>query len=510
MAQRDSVEGHPSGLTPGGPECSRILYGYEDKLRVKVGNSDSSEKFPLGVTNEGRIEIPDSVSNRLYSLSVIVNPAPGRFFMTSTARFFPGTILMNMTGFPISYRQENDATNPATGFVLNHKEQIPFHWPNKNVDLRALQIKIGANDENERLISDWSLGFNIDNVADFQIRLRNARKKNKFMGVNVSVRSQNGTNYVTLTGDEIPIYRINNQSSDDFEIWQKGVTSEEHAGRQVVHSKNAIPFFWDKPQEKERVLLIRRAGSQHTPKEIVLDVISPCHSIRGSPGRKISCEVLADGPTKVLQLIDKEGVYEDESSMESSIQQYTGEVFVNFELKLSMTGIGICAIHERRSLVYVTLQSINVEYQQTNIDQEIEATIGTAQIDNQLYRTPFPVVLFDKSPTDINFFHVSLVKDTRYDKINFIRYMAFLLQEIELMVDGIFLLHVVKFVTEIMEHVNKRLGIDLEAQLLNEPEKMLFLPEAALERSNWYFFDKHTFCADTKLGIISSCCTSTQ
>jgi hypothetical protein len=421
-------ENHPTGLYQGGPECPRLLYGYDSKLKLRVGSSEASEKFPLGVTNEGRIDLPDPTSQRLYSFAVIVNPAPGRFYSTSTAQFFPGTILVNMTGHPISYKQAENDQGPSTGWVLKHQEQIPFHWPNRGIASKALQIKIGAEQDNEVLRSDWSLGFTIDSVADFQIRLRNAQKRNRYMGVNVSIRSQNGTNYVTFTGDEIPIYRINNQSDDDFEIWQKNVSPEEHYGCQVVHSKNSIPFFWDKPQEQDRVLLIRLAGSQNTPKEIVLDRIEPFHSIRGSPGKKIKCVVVADGPTKVLQLSDKEGIYDDESSMESTIQEYTGEVFTQLHLKINMTGIGICAVHERRSLVYATLQTIELEYTQTNIDQSLEASIGTAQVDNQLYRTPFPVVLFDKSPTDVKFFQFSFVKDTRYQNINFIRYLAFLVQ----------------------------------------------------------------------------------
>eukprot|EP01127_Copromyxa_protea_P021271 TRINITY_DN7272_c0_g1_i1.p1 TRINITY_DN7272_c0_g1~~TRINITY_DN7272_c0_g1_i1.p1 ORF type:complete len:3025 (-),score=744.59 TRINITY_DN7272_c0_g1_i1:27-7853(-) len=483
-------ENHPTGLNSSGPECPRLMYGWDDKLKVSVGDSTISEKFPLGVTNEGRIEIPDATTNRLYSLAVIVNPAPGRFFATSTARFYPGTILVNMTGFPISYKQVDDATCPSAGWVLKDKEQIPFHWNNKNISARALQFRIGADEPDETLTSDWSLGFSIDAVADFQIRLRNSRKRNKFMGVNVSIRSQNGTNYIALTGDEIPIYRINNQSSDDFEIWQKNVSPDEHYGVQVVHSRNAIPFFWDNPQEKDRVLLIRLAGSQNHPKEIVLDKLEPHRSIRGSRGNKIHCEVVADGMTKVLQLSDKEGG-DEESSVESAsgIPVYKGEVVVQLALKIEMTGIGICCIHERRSLVYATAQQIKLEYQQANVEQTIEATIGTVQIDNQLYRTPFPVVLFDKSPSDLPFLHFSFVQDTRYEKINFIKYLAFLVQEMELMIDGIFLLHIVSFVTEIMAHVNVRLGIDMEAQLLQTPEKMLFLPASSLERTNWNYFE---------------------
>lgn len=384
--------------------------------------------FPLGVTNEGRVEIADTKSNRVYAFSVIVAPGPGRFFSTRTAKFYPATILVNMTGFPLTYRQENDDLNTSLGWVLTQSEQLPFHWPNKNVGTRALQIKLGSDQKADKLRSDWSLGFNIDNVSDFQIRLQNSRKKSKFMGVNVSIRLLNGTNYVTFTGDEIPIYRIHNQSSVDFEIFQKGVS--EAGNYQVVAADNNIPFFWAKPQEPNRILLLTPAGYNALPVEISLDVIAKYRNIR--VGRhKVACEVVADGPTKVLQLTDKEGVYNDESSAESSSMNATAvpsERIVSTQVKVSMTGIGLCCVHEQKSLLYATLQSINLDFQQSNIDQTFELSVHTAQVDSQLYRTPFPVVLYDTSPPDTNFIKVSLLRDTRYEKVNFIRYLGFLLQ----------------------------------------------------------------------------------
>lgn len=53
------------------------------------------------------------------------------------------------------------------------------------------------------------------------------------------------------------------------------------------------------------------------------------------------------------------------------------------------------------------------------------------------------------------------------------------------MIDDIFLFHIIQFVTDIIQQVHKRFGIDLEAQLLDEKEYMLFLPASVLERSHW-------------------------
>eukprot|EP01127_Copromyxa_protea_P018128 TRINITY_DN562_c3_g1_i1.p1 TRINITY_DN562_c3_g1~~TRINITY_DN562_c3_g1_i1.p1 ORF type:complete len:1515 (-),score=244.31 TRINITY_DN562_c3_g1_i1:27-4571(-) len=474
---------HPSGLTPVGTPCSRLIYGFDNKLRIAVADSVCSDSFPLGVTNEGRVEIPDTVSNRLYAFSVVVTPGPGRFFSMRTAKIYPATIIVNMTGHSVSYRQENDDKNSSLGWILQHEEQIPFHWPNKDIDTKALQIKVGSDSKEDTMRSDWSLGFNIDDVSDFQVRLRNTRKQKRYMGVNVSVRLLNGTNYVTLSGDQIPIYRISNQSSVDFQICQKGVS--EGSG-QVIHSYNTVPFYWDKPQQSDKTLLLSTGNS--SPKEIKLDVIAKYPTIR--VGRsKITCEVVADGPTKVLHLYEKDRAGSSSDTESGAENRVFSERIVSVQVKVSMAGIGVCLIHERRSLLYFALQSIDLDFEQSNVDRIVEATIHTAQIDNQLYRTPFPVILFDTSPEKTPFIKFSLLQDTRYDKINFIRYLGFLVQEMDIMVDGIFLLHFVQFMMDITSHVYKRFGIDLEAQLLEQKEYMLFLPPRVLERSNWYYFE---------------------
>eukprot|EP01126_Amoeba_proteus_P003459 TRINITY_DN11154_c0_g2_i1.p1 TRINITY_DN11154_c0_g2~~TRINITY_DN11154_c0_g2_i1.p1 ORF type:complete len:1139 (+),score=230.91 TRINITY_DN11154_c0_g2_i1:137-3553(+) len=486
---------HPSGLVPVGPVCQRFLYGFEDPLRISVADSERSSPFPLGISNEGRIEIPDHVSNRLYTFAVVVNPAPGKFFSTSTATFYPGIILVNMVGHPLSYRQvkeqvsDSDVQSHYDGFVLDFGEQIPYHWETIETSPRKLQIRIGSKNSTSSVETLWSLGFDIEVVSDFQIRLRISRGKNQFLGLNVNVGLFNGTNYVTFFGDELPVYRIENHSSVDFEVWQKDVQASDV---QLVHAGQTTPFYWDKPQHPNKILMIHPVthGDTFPPREITFDVVEKFHSIRGPHG-KITCEVLPDGPTKVLQLNDNEGTMTDEESTTEMADTFSGEKIVSLVVKVSMVGLGLCVIGTTplaHSVLYATIQTVDFEFQESNVDQMVELTVGTAQIDNQLYLTPFPVILFDRSPADRVFLHLSLVKDKRYLKINYIRYFGFLVQEMDLMLDGIFVFHFVKLLCEIIAHVNLRFGIDSESEFLKTPSTVLYLSPEILRRSNWYYF----------------------
>jgi len=486
------------GLAPTGPPCPRFLSGYTNKLKIQAADSELSSKFALGLSNEGRKDIEDKHSNRVYCFSVVVVPGPGRFFATSTACFYPGIILANMTGLPILYRQHED-TESADGWALLTNEQIPFHWPNKDISSRLLQVRMGVTKKYsprfpDALESEWSSAFVIDNVTEFQIRLRNEKRKGSYLGLNVSITLQNGTTYITFSGDATPLYKINNMSNTDFEIWQKDVPKGE-APCQVIPAGRSIPFFWERPQEASRVLMIRPAGSssEHPPREIEMDIVAKHHSLRGAEGHRVESEVKPDGPTKVLYLQDKikEGMavitLDDESSAESTTVA-EAPVVVHLDLKVSLLGLGVCCIHEKHSLIYLTLQKIGVKFKQTSKGIELETSISVMQIDNQLYRTPFPVVFLSLHSNEKDFLTLSLATNERYEKINFIEGLLLGVQAMEIMVDGIFLLQLVTFIMDIIEHVNARLGIDLEDQLLRQKEHMLFLPPSQMQRSNWIYF----------------------
>jgi hypothetical protein len=74
--------------------------------------------------------------------------------------------------------------------------------------------------------------------------------------------------------------------------------------------------------------------------------------------------------------------------------------------------------------------------------------VGRLQIDNQLYLTPYPVVLLPGNFGQIYdrgiFFHLSLAKSNVTESIDYFKYLYVAIQEIDLKVDEIFLLKMIQ------------------------------------------------------------------
>jgi hypothetical protein len=135
------------------------------------------------------------------------------------------------------------------------------------------------------------------------------------------------------------------------------------------------------------------------------------------------------------------------------------------EFKASLKGIGMSVIDtspkkalKPQELLYITTQTIYLKFTSSNVDQTIEFSVGTMQIDNQLYLTPYPIVLFAKPAEDKKFLSLSVIKDARYGSIQFLRYFAVQVQEMDLSVDQTFLVQALAFATNLQWYLNKVKG----------------------------------------------------
>ena len=164
----------------------------------------------------------------------------------------------------------------------------------------------------------------------------------------------------------------------------------------------------------------------------------------------ITCEVLAEGPTKVLQIteIQEEEVREIIKQKEEEEIDYTNYV-------VSLDGIGVSFVNEiPEELLFLTVQKIELEYGTSNLNTKMEFRIGFLQLDNQILSTNHPILLIPMSTlagTHSNFFHLSMVKNNRSKSIDFIHYFSILLQEMDIALDEVLLLKIIQFVSVIMD-----------------------------------------------------------
>eukprot|EP01127_Copromyxa_protea_P000018 TRINITY_DN10018_c0_g1_i1.p1 TRINITY_DN10018_c0_g1~~TRINITY_DN10018_c0_g1_i1.p1 ORF type:complete len:2161 (-),score=353.61 TRINITY_DN10018_c0_g1_i1:18-6164(-) len=437
----------------------QVFYGSESKLRMKVGSSESSTAFPLGLKNEGRVQVFDSKNNCQYDFSVSVSPAPGLFWRTGLTKIYSAYVLVNQTDVSIMYRQE--ATSQTNEWFLENGEQIPFHWQSRSKP-KLLQISTLKCDQ-------WSESFDIDSPTEFQIRMSDASRE-----FHISVCVIGSTNYVIFSEVKIPLYKIENNSTFTCEVWQDGVQNANH---QTVEPATSTIFFWDKPQEQKRKLHLACFTGTSSP--TVLDV--PLDEIAEHSTDSAYCRVVVEGPTRVLKIFNaREGEEITESKFEGDTLSVT----------LALTGIGLsCVDRDPKSLLYLTLQTLVVNYQVSDISESIEALITNVQLDNQIRDTPYPVVLCPASPsTDDSgpFFKFVVVKDITQKSINFIQYFALGLREFEVRVDGIFLFQVSEFMAEVCDYVTKRGGGNTQLDVHLNP--MVYFPPRETQMGSDLFY----------------------
>lgn len=80
----------------------------------------------------------------------------------------------------------------------------------------------------------------------------------------------------------------------------------------------------------------------------------------------------------------------------------------------------------------MTMQTVSLKFSQSNVDQGIEFIVGQGQIDNQLYLTPLPIMLYAHPNENAPFVHLSLVRDSQLQTIQFFKYFAFSMQEVDI------------------------------------------------------------------------------
>jgi len=533
-----------------------LIYFDQKELSFKVENSSWSKAFPLGIQNEGVVELNDENSKRAYQFTILVGPAPSKYWRTKLVKIYPGTILINKTGKQIAYKQNilpqnnKNLTNVQINdesevFLLEDNEQIPFHWPNFKHE-RKLSVQLRSRDFINVGEAPWSSGFKIDQPDHFQIKIpKSVGNTTDYDLLNVHIKILNGTTFVIFGGEEeIFTYSIHNDTSMEIVIQQKGCE-----GVQKVSPKSSIPYYWDEPQQQNKCLLLTLANIP-TPLCVSLEKIGRCRPIK-LPGQErwLLSEVRAEGPRRTLYLAETTNATEvqalskksgqkvpketkdepkkkkETKEKESPAEQNKSRIAPSFsdnesestsededdiddrefvalkrrdkiDFTATLSCIGISVIDNSvqttkpQELLYATVQNLFFNFKSTDVDQSIEFRIGNFQIDNQLYLTPYPIVLWAPPVEGKEFMKLVLVKDERYTTIQFLRYFAVAIQEVDISVDQTFLVQALAFASYAQSHLNKIRGVDEEAKLFSKRmTEMPFLSEKELTTSNMFYFE---------------------
>ena len=162
-----------------------------------------------------------------------------------------------------------------------------------------------------------------------------------------------------------------------------------------------IQVFGDLKEGTELVLGPRpmdKTGNRLPPPPTMF--IRPHRRLKGSG--LLSVRTYADGPTRVLEVIDVKASnsndnLKQESTSGLSLQDTNSISLFNLELRLE-AGIGISIIssmgHESEELVYIILNDIRLKYQDEKEYRSVDLKIGAIIASNQLLTTSNPCLLY--------------------------------------------------------------------------------------------------------------------
>jgi hypothetical protein len=243
---------------------------------------------------------------------------------------------------------------------------------------------------------DWSNALPIDDVGEMNIvcRLSNQRS---VVFLSIDVQTDGPTMHVVFTEQpaELAPYRVDNMSPAPLLISQSPCSAlQQPRVVQEVLPLARAPFAWE--QVVRRPTLDLHIGQ--AVQRICLDNLELIGSIRLSDQQIVRYRMLADGPVKVLQVLPIQppgggtspqrmlalppaAANEDDGRLRTSVQVRLAQV------GLSLVAEGCC------ELLYLSIMNISLGYQASIGRDTMSLRVGHLQIDNQLQRAAFPVLL---------------------------------------------------------------------------------------------------------------------
>eukprot|EP00008_Paramoeba_atlantica_P001223 CAMPEP_0201501974 /NCGR_PEP_ID=MMETSP0151_2-20130828/83881_1 /ASSEMBLY_ACC=CAM_ASM_000257 /TAXON_ID=200890 /ORGANISM="Paramoeba atlantica, Strain 621/1 / CCAP 1560/9" /LENGTH=1102 /DNA_ID=CAMNT_0047895529 /DNA_START=905 /DNA_END=4213 /DNA_ORIENTATION=- len=244
----------------------------------------------------------------------------------------------------------------------------------------------------------------------------------------------------------------------------------------VIPPGYSVPFFKDdfrgSAKEEIEFSVIQTGGEkiiEVTHSSLSLKKLKKYDSIKVLD-HKVYPMVVAQGPTKKIIFATSKNVPDldeptDQKDQKQLQQHQQSSSSSSLKFSLILYGIGISVLDDiPEELMYLSISALKFSYSLSPSDMSVELKIGRMQIDNQVFNTPFPIVLFpvlskvEGSETDFEpFLHFTAVKSTlkEHQGIDYYRYIGFRISKIDVEVDEIFLLKALSFVVEINKFLSE-------------------------------------------------------
>ncbi|KAG1089396.1 hypothetical protein G6F42_019983 [Rhizopus arrhizus] len=398
----------------------------------------------------------------------------------STITITPRFVLSNQTDENIRYR----VPETKNDYILEAHQRIPLY----NIRVqneKQLTIKL------EGYSNAWSAPFNIQDIGDVHIRLSNDYGNQDTL-IKVSTLIQDATIFIVLRKEEDNNwpYLLVNKTSQDMIFYQEDpvVLRDDYSSvpvrnprikRYRLLANSSVPYSWDLPAYKDKKIILNINGRERSINLQEIGNMLPFrHTTREGTPAITSIDVKIRGSRRILELkpfSQSESLFKpvsnsslarvDSSASVSSADSIAKEGFeaadmdmsVNAVFQIQLKEVGISIINRQlQELAYATLKGIDLKLTDSAMYHSLRWNIDWVQIDNQMYGSVFPILLYPTNLTDngnrkdnkmLPTVQMALdrVKDDSHGVVYF-KYFSILLQEMSIELDETFVYAVMDLV----------------------------------------------------------------
>jgi len=451
-------------------ECTPMMCTH-NSICIKTPDGPVSASFSIEtVGTSGLVECIDTKSKTLYSLRASCYLGQGLFNRTKIVTFCPHHVMVNQMKDRIVVLHQCDL---ETTVELKPGEEVPYFLtvPEKCTDPMKIKRRVYItlkNSDGSDVPCERSGFFFLDEAGQNVIRLRGKDGKPDVFQPFEATES-----YYTLytmwrdSSDEFVPFKIENDTSYEFKAVQKDCEKTT-----LVGAKQTALFGWDEPLF-EPVMLLSSSILGDSPRKFNINKIAVFKPIKVKKSPTVYAYTKAVGGTRVLVLTeDKEKLVKESKQPEGVLEkQSKRQLKSNKKLKeeeekkkkeeerklslemetrviLDLPGLEVSVIDNKPlEFLLLSLHGMSVNFIQTPDDIQLEVKLMRLQLDNQYEDVEFPTVICGR-PLNENtpWFHMSLVKSTLFDSLDFFQYFSLLIQDIKVQVETDFIGQILDFV----------------------------------------------------------------
>lgn len=477
-----------------------FMYSYPNidngnRTLIRVDKSEWSQ--PLSFEAVGSVydvALPNHNRSEEIHVGINIQEGEGQFKLTKTITITPRFVLSNQTSENIRYR----VPETKDDYILESKQRIPLY----NIRIQAekqLTIKL------EGISNAWSAPFNIQDIGDVHIRLTNDYGKQDTL-IRVTTVIQEATIFIVLAkeSDDNWPYLLVNKTDEDVIFYQEDpvILRDDYnytpvrnprIKRYRLPAHESVPYSWDLPAYKDKKIMLGINGRERSINLQEIGSMLPFrHTTREGTPAITSIDVKIHGCRRILELkpySQKESHFKpiagelkraNSSVSMSSVDVIAKEGFeaadvdmtVNAIFRLQLKEVGISLINKQlQELAYLTLKGIDFKLTDSAMYHSLRWNIDWVQIDNQMYGSNFPILLYPTNSTNngdrrksnkiLPTVQIGLdrVKDSSHG-VTYFKYFSILLQEISIELDETFVYAIMDFVHIDQDNTGKISGND--------------------------------------------------